>query len=685
MRAMPGRHWPSLGLLASIMLLWWWQVPPFNLIALKFNDLNFALHRDVPNPQVVMVTVDERSVNRYGRWPWDRAVFAEGLAPLADASVVLFDLVFSEPTTRKADSTLAERIARMDNVICGFFFRNEASEELPTGAHNLLHESALERIQLKRSALLGSPYIEVNTMPLLQSCSGSAAFSTLLDADALTRRYPLALNFHGELYPSLGVQALRYHLNRDLEMHESTGWLSAHLGEQSIPVEQFGLVKLNFYPLESYRQIPFVDLAEGRVPQSEIAGKIVIIGISEAGVTDLRASPLGQTPGPLMHYTFIANVLDGAMIHHYRWLDGLALLILGMLPLVTVALVGNVLPRALIYLGAGVLFLGLGKLAYHLTWLWLDSFYPLFALLALSILNELQAYRRSEEENRFILEAFKSYVSPQLLKVLTRNRKSLSLGGEVREVTLLFSDIRGFTTLSEGLDSRRLVQLLNTYFDPLTRVIVGNGGMLDKYIGDAIMAIFNAPVDLPEHPRAAASSALEMIRTVERLNHELEQQQMPRITIGIGLNTGDAVVGNMGSSLRFNYTAIGDTVNLASRLEAQTKAYRCQIIISEATAMALGDEFLLRRLDRVRVKGKQQAVQIYELMEDNEDNRRIKTDFESALAAYEAGLFDEAEAGFRRCVDEYSDATAEVFAERCRQKCTDDAIWITSSTGNQGI
>lgn len=666
MRALPGgRQWSSLGLLLIIGLLWWWQVPPFNLIALKFNDLNFALHRDAPNPQVVMVSVDERSVNHYGRWPWDRAVFAEGLEPLTDASVVLFDLVLSEPTTAEADRALAERIAALDNVICGFFFRSQASEGLPAEAHAILHESALERITLHRSALPGSPYIEANTVPLLQNCSGSAAFSTLLDADALTRRYPLALNFNGELYPSLGVQALRYHLNRDLEMHERTGWLRAQLGEQAIPVEQLGLVKLNFYPTESYRQIPFIDLAQGRVPRSEIAGKIVILGISEAGVTDLRASPLGNTPGPLMHYTFIANVLDNAMITHYRWLDALALVLLGALPLIAVSLVANVLPRALLYLGASVLFLGLGKLAYLASGLWLDSFYPLLALLALGISNELQAYRRSEKESRFILDAFKSYVSPQLLKELTRNHQRLSLGGEEREVTLLFSDIRGFTTLSEALDSTRLVQLLNTCFDPLTRVIVANGGMLDKYIGDAIMAIFNAPVDLPEHPRAAARSALEMIRTVEQLNHALEQQQLPPIAIGIGLNTGDAVVGNMGSSLRFNYTAIGDAVNLASRLETQTKAYRCHIIVSEATAMALGNEFLLRRLDKVRVKGKHQAVQIYELMDDGERNRRIKTDFEIALTAYEAGRFEEAEAGFRRCAQEHADATAEVFVERC--------------------
>ncbi len=661
------RHLVSLALLGLVALIGVLQLPPFNLIALKLADLNFALHDATPNSEVVLVTVDEKSVNRYGRWPWDRRILAHGLERLEGASVVVLDMVLSEPTTVEADTALAEQIVAMDNVICGFFFRNEASEGLYPGAREVLRDSSLERVDLNHTPLPGGPYLELNTLPLLESCAANAAFSTVLDDDALTRRYPLALNFYGELYPSLGVQALRFHLNRDLSMSDAEGELVARLGEQRLPAGDLGLMRLNFYPRKSYREIPFVDLAEGRVPADQIDGKIVILGISEAGVTDLRASPLGNTPGPLMHYTFIANVLDGAFIKQIPWLDGLALLLLGLLPLLARALSEGVLRRSIIYVTVAVAFVLIGKLAYLFFGLWLEMFYPLLALLVLAIYNETDAYRRSEEENRFITEAFSSYVSPQLLKVISGKPKALSLGGEERNVTLLFSDIRSFTTISEGLDSTRLVQLLNTYFDPLTRVILDNGGMLDKYIGDAIMAIFNAPVDLPNHPTAAARSALEMIRTVERLNHQLEREGLPAINIGVGLNSGGAVVGNMGSSLRFNYTAIGDTVNLASRLEGQTKNYRCRIIVSEFTAERLDDEFLLRRLDKVKVKGKNQAVRIYELMENTERNQQLKDRFKPGLELFDAGDFDSAEAIFRDCAEAFSDPTSEIFIDKCRE------------------
>jgi adenylate cyclase len=268
---------------------------------------------------------------------------------------------------------------------------------------------------------------------------------------------------------------------------------------------------------------------------------------------------------------------------------------------------------------------------------------------------------------RELRRAFSSYVSPQLLEIITKEPDKLSLGGEKRNITVLFSDIRGFTTISEKLNPESLVNLLNEFLNPMTEIILRNGGMLDKYIGDAIMAIFNAPVDIGDHPDRACTSALEMVQKTKELNDLFKREFNVDIRIGIGINTGEAVVGNMGSKVRFDYTAIGDTVNLASRLEGLNKLYKTDIIISEFTKKGLRARFLTRKLDVVVVKGKREPVPIYELLEDNQRNREMVNEFEMALNEYLSGNFDNAKLIFEEVSIRFGDPTSGVFLRRCEE------------------
>lgn len=296
-------------------------------------------------------------------------------------------------------------------------------------------------------------------------------------------------------------------------------------------------------------------------------------------------------------------------------------------------------------------------------------FYPLLAALIGYTIFETYEIFVSERKSRYLRRAFSSYVSPDLVSRLIYQPESLTLTGEEREISVLFSDIRGFTTLSEAMTPTQLVSLLNRFLGPMTEILMQEQGTLDKYIGDAIMAIYNAPLDVPEHALHAARTAQSMQQALRRLNPEFAREFGVELRIGVGLNTGAAVVGNMGSARRFNYTAMGDTVNLASRLEGRTKYYGVEIIAAQATRELLGEALPLRRLDRIRVKGKTQPVEIFQLFVDGEvaEHQGLIDAFESAQAHYFAGEFAAALEAFEALRERYpEDRPTEIFIERSR-------------------
>ena len=652
-----------MGVLLSVLLLK--RVEPFYSLSLRVSDFNYSIHSEKLSDDVTLILVDEKSINRFGRWPWNRKIFAKGLEKLKSAKVVALDMVFSEKTNERDDVYLAKTIERMESVVCGFFIRKKATENPPEELIDTLSDSALFRVP-EVVPFPNVDYVEVNIPEITESCLLSGTFNAISDPDGNFRRYPPGFVFKGNVYPSVGVQVLRAYTGKDVVFKGN----SLQVGNYTIPMRNDGTVILNFYPLKDYQKssFSFVDLYEGKVPMDRINGKIVVVGISEAGVTDIRATPVGLVPGPYLHVTFVSNALQGELL-------------VDSIPLTILLLFLSSLLLSLFYLlfqpGVRIpLYFFLFALVFvvvRLFYLYMNTvIYDLFVyidLLFLSIGFEAYDSFLKHRQAKFYKGVFSTYVSPEILEEIVENPEKLKLGGEKREITVLFSDIRGFTSLSERLSPDRLVKLLNTYLTPMTDIVLKNRGMLDKYIGDAIMAIWNAPVEIEDHRERALVTGFEMIKKLSEVNEILKRDGFPEIKIGIGVNTGEAVVGNMGSENRFEYTAIGDTVNLASRLEGLNKLYmmgETGILASEFTVVPVRGKkfpFFMVEIDMVKVKGKMKPVRIFTLLEKGDKTEEIKEVYEKALLLYREAHFKEA----LRLFSELDFNPAKVMAERCRK------------------
>ena len=615
------------------------ELEPLKSFSLRYNDTNFMLQTKQASDEIVFIAIDEQSVNRFGRWPWRRDVLAHAVDNLDSESLLVFDMVFSEPTPH--DIRLAESIAEQDNSLCGFFLRHKATESLSEAQSELISNSSLERL----SSALGDKIrfvegaeAEVNVESILSACTMSGTFSTLRDSDQLLRKYPLAFTFNGEIIPSLGTQALRMVFNKDISYEAAASYM---IGNRLITTDERGFARINYYPLKSYNTHSFTELYDGTLSKEFLADKIVILGLSEVGLGDIRVTPIGPIPGALVHYTFISNVLQDQLLDENVYVTVLSLLFFLLLPLVWI-LIQSIYKRVLFYITTYILFFTITKLVYLYFNLYLDAFYPLLALLFSAIVSETLLYRVQDLQIRFLKDAFTSYLSPQLLSKLVKDPQHLKLGGEKKELTIFFSDIRSFTSISEKMDAQKLTHYLNRYFTPMSDIVTKHNGMIDKYIGDALMAFYNAPVDVKGHASDACETALEMLEALERLNVQFDKEGLPPIEIGIGLNTAEVVVGNMGSQKRFNYTVIGDGVNLASRVEGLNKIFGTKILITEETKAQIDDTFLTRPLEKLRVKGKEEEVMLYELLQDTKENREKVEKFTVALAFYKQQAYKEA-------------------------------------------
>ncbi|WP_022850169.1 CHASE2 domain-containing protein [Limisalsivibrio acetivorans] len=638
--------------------------------ALGLEDSKFGVRSALgmspkPYEDMVIVTVDEVSVNLLGRWPWRRDIIADTFANLSEAQIVALDIVFSEESEALRDEYLAEQIYDMDNVILGFFLRDNATQKTTEQALYYLEDCAYMNFELadETVGVKEFPNAEVNIPIIADSGLTCAFFNTEADTDGVYRRYPLSYIHKGMLFPPIAVQTLRYYLNQDSEMVlDSEGVDYFKLGDTVIEDQSY--FKLNFYDDVTY--ISAYDVYSGKVKPEFFQDKIVVVGVTEVGVYDMRPTPQSPiTPGVSLHYAAISNLLKDHIIRTAPLLD--MALIVGVLLLIF--LVSFYKKQYMRWLLDFFIIVMAGFVSYSLffsEFIWLREFYFTIPPILFMVTLEGFAFFKSEMEALEVKKAFGSYVSPELVEEILSNPEGLELGGQEREISVLFSDIRGFTTLSESLTPTALVSMLNRLLDPMTNVILNNRGMLDKYIGDAMMALFNTPVDVEDHPDKAVLSALELIRCLKGINAEFEKEGIPVVDVGVGINTGTVVVGNMGSRVRFEYTAIGDSVNLASRLEGLCKQYKTRIVISEFTMAKLSHPFLIRRLDRVLVKGKVKPVEIFEPMEDEGNNREIKERFEKALELYYSKDFNSALKKFRSLGDDLGDRTSQVFVERCR-------------------
>ncbi len=615
---------------------------------------------------VRIIDIDDRSLERLGQWPWPRTIHASLLDRLGDlgAAAVAFDVLFAEPDrtspsrivplwTRAAGDidlvALAARLPDHDRVLA------RVAAEVPTVlAMQLTDGSGARRPALKWGmVVLGHdprPFLPafsgaVASLPELEAAAaGQGSINASFDRDGVVRHAPLFWRLKGgetvteEVFPSLVAEVLRVAQGKDASTYAiktaggsgetafgaNTGISQVRIGQMIAPTDLSGRLWLYDTGFVRERFIPAWEILEGGFDRGRVEGKILLVGTSAAALKDLRATPLNPVAaGVEIHAQALEQIILGEFLTRPDWMTGAEyfwLLLFGGALALLLPLWGAA--WCAVVAGAGIaVSLGASWAAFdRLGWI-ADPVYPSLAVLLLYLTQSFVLYLRTEAERRQVRGAFGRYLSPAVVERLARDPSSLRLGGETRAMTLLFCDIRGFTSISETLEADELTRFINRFLTPMTDIILRCGGTIDKYMGDAIMAFWNAPLDDPDHAANAARAALEMTARLAPLNAAWQAEALAAgrayraVAIGVGLNSGPCCVGNVGSEQRFDYSVLGDTVNLASRLEGQSKTYGVSIVAGEFT-VAEAPEMAWLELDRIRVKGKDHAVRIYALLGD---------------------------------------------------------------------
>lgn len=706
----------GLGLTVLSLAIYAMGFPFLNTVELKAYDLHFLSRgKTQPGSEVVIATIDEKSIDRIGRWPWPRTKIAELIDKLGKygARVVAFDVFFSEPdqssgaatfrdlqaraTDRAAKAALeaaaraADNDARMtaalrrnQNVTLGYFFylKKEDSKfrKEKTGSEaEFILPSSFSSIryleQEKQPPALIKAFDVVQNIPQLAAATSSFGYLNIIpDEDGTVRWVPLAVQYGDEIYPHISLEAVRRYLGSPplILNAASYGVNSIQIGRLVIPTDEWGRLLVNYRgPQKTFPHYPIIDVLDGTVPKEALKDKIVLVGATAIGIYDMRVTPFSGTfPGVEIHANTIDNILRNDAISRPDWItlfDVTAILVIGILLSVVM---NRLRPLVATLFTIGLLAAYAVANEYIFThWkVWLTAIYP--GMTMVLVFGGVTTYRilTEEKKKKEIRDAFSRYVAPSLVTDILKDPAKLVLGGEERRLTVFFSDIRGFTTISEGLTPQALVKLINDYLTPMTDIILKSGGTVDKYMGDAVMAFWGAPVWQEDHAVRAANTALEMMGKLRLMQAEWEKQGIPRLDIGIGLSTGRVTVGNMGSHMRFDYTVMGDSVNLGSRLEGLNKEYGTHIIVPKYTYEDIKQEFILRKLDHIRVKGKKVPIKIYELMGRKDAGDKLREAagiFEEGLDAYMARDWDKAEASFRKTLGLIpDDGPSDVFLKR---------------------
>ncbi len=645
---------------------------------------------------VVVIDIDEESLQRLGQWPWPRTTMATILARLRQAgtAAVGFDILFSEPDRLSPEQVLKywPKFSKNDELRAQISqlgsndtkFAQEISAGNVVMGFVLTRQNRNKALKSKASFAFGGddpklfvpefPGVISNLAQLNKAANGAGFLNWAPDGDQIMRRLPLLMKSGKSLLPALSIETLRiaqgagtYVIKSSgasgvLSFGSNTGINSVRVGELIIPTNESGQMLLHFSYRDSRRYIPAWKIFENKIDPSRLEGRIALIGASAAGLFDIRASPLESAlPGVEVHAQAIEQILTGRFLLRPDFAFGAEIVFLIVL-VITIILLQQTLNAAYSALLGGIIIAILAEGSYWLfvNWGWLaDPVYPALAALAVYLTGSLISFIETEAQRQRIRSAFGFYLAPEMVKKLTDNPDQLVLGGEKRQLTLLFSDIRGFTTISEGLEADVLITLINKILTPLSDAIMERSGTIDKYMGDAIMAFWNAPLDDKDHARNAALAALDMLARLRVLNQSLKDEAKekgetsPDIRMGVGLNTGMCSVGNMGSEQRFDYSVLGDSVNLAARIEGQTKTYGVDILLGANTAHAIKDMACIE-IDLLIVKGKTKPVTIFALL-GNETLAKSQTFKALAetqsqlLSAYRAQSWDEAETLLETC------------------------------------
>jgi adenylate cyclase len=656
-----------------------------------------------PETPVVILDIDQKSINELGQFPWPRTALADLVtnATAAGASVIGFDIVFSEsdqtsvanvvtkipaglmPDALRAqlqgvptnDQIFADAIKKSGKVVMGQTLIDEAVADLNAQdrpPHSFAIKNDDPKPLLRRGTNMLRPLLALD-----QAAAGRGVFS-LSDKslDGIVRQVPMLVTYNNQLYPSLGLEMLRvslgartFNVTTDIRLGGIKEISMRPKGAKEryiVKTDGYSEVRPYFRPHQTWQKqyVPATDVIHGRLPPDALKGKLALVGMSTTGlIADIRATPLDAAlPGVEVHANVLENVIFDKQLVYPRYARDVELqatLFIGLIMIIATPMLGIGGGFAVFAVLAG----GLGWYSWDKFTSNLELFDPTFPIGSSFLFYAFLAfagYLKTETQRKQVRSAFGQYLSPDLVKKLADDPTKLTLGGENRDMTFMFSDVRGFTAISELFDAQGLTRLINRLLTPLTNAILSTNGTIDKYMGDCVMAFWNAPLDVKDHAASACRASLKMIEAVKNVNEVLEKeaQQEGRehrpLAVGIGINSGIACVGNMGSEQRFDYSVLGDNVNLASRLEGQSKSYGVTIVVGENSAKDV-PEFALLEMDLIKVKGKKQAVRIYTLAGDPAVAqtgwfKELRDVHNQALAAYRAQKWDDSEKHIAACV-----------------------------------
>ncbi len=649
-------------ILSVILSLVYLKLPTsYLVIDNKLRDFMFLFRGEMEGGKdVVIVDIDERSLKELGQMPWSRDKFAQMLINMTNAGVGIigFDIVFPEydassplkvareyglPTENLPDfdAIFAEVVANTPTLL-GYVFNLEDNTS-NSEAYPQIPAIFIEKNRDDSSYMFEPKGIILNIPNLQEGSYSSGFFNMVPDDDGVVRNVPLVMRYENMIFPSLSFEMLRIASSQSKVYinYNDIGVESVDLGELNIPTDRYGRIFVNFRGGKfSYKYISALDIYNNEFDPKDIEGKFILIGTSAAGLLDLRAMPFDSAiPGVEIHANIIDNILKGDLLSKPAWADGLNLL---SIPIITIflslmlAFAGTMLSIAII----ATFGFGLSYYLYYMLFsegVVLSILFPLVAFVVSFISSTFVNYFLESRQKDRIKAKFSSKVSPGVMEDILKDLDSDVLAGKEREITVFFSDVRNFTNISEAMGNpKNLIEFMNAFMDPMTDIIIKKEGTIDKFMGDAIMAYWNAPQDVKNHADKALSATLEQLHEVRNLNIRLREDARfqpvvemsdrlgkPILDIGIGLNSGVAIVGEMGSSTRADYTVIGDPINLGARLESLCKFYNSKCNISNFTKELLKDEYIFRFLDLVTVKGKSEPIEIWQVY-DYADTKKFE-------------------------------------------------------------
>ncbi len=656
---------------------------------------------------VLIADIDEKSLKELGRWPWSRHILAQLMDTLFDyyeVKVVGFDMVFAEKDESSGLGILKELAAkdlRTDdrfqqsyrryssklqydeqfakslkdrNIVLGFIFEEEIQvNPVPKSAGDIGDEEIIKGLTI--------PHMNgyVNNIGVLSESALTAGYfdNSALDADGVFRRVPVLQEFNGQLFPSLALETARLALGApEMQFQVSEhgeNWViqDFRLGDVAIPLDVRGNVLVPYRGGErSFPYLPIIDILNKTFPKEKLQSKVILLGTSAAGLLDLRSTPVGnQYPGVEVHANIISGILNQNIPVFPDYTMGLEVISIFLIGVLMILLQPRLSPGwNIVLLALLISFMVSLNIYFWNLGVVMPIASELLLVVGLFLVHMSYGYLFEFRGKQQMTKQFGQYVPPEIVEELSENPGAISFEGQAKELTVLFSDVRGFTSISEGLDARELASLMNQYLTPMTGIIHEKRGTIDKYMGDAIMAFWGAPLDEPRHALLAMEASMEMLTRLGPMNEEFKARGWPEVKIGIGLNTGVMSVGNMGSDFRMAYTVMGDAVNLGSRLEGLTKQYGVSMIVSEFTAAAV-PEFAYIQLDCVQVKGKLEPVVILQPLcrvEQLTDLQKSQLEKHShAIEAYCHQDWEKAKKLFAELITEESDRLIyKIYLER---------------------